>query len=62
MLEKAAEQEHLLEQSAQELEKRVHAEEQLRKKLAEKELDMADLDKKYSSLQEEAQGFAQLSS
>ena len=56
LLEKAEEQERLLEESASELEKRKQHEEELRKALEEKEQERLDIEEKYSSLQEEITG------
>ncbi|XP_062586138.1 kinesin-like protein KIF3A [Saccostrea cucullata] len=56
LLEKAEEQERLLEESAKELEARKAKEEELRKALQEKEQEQVDIEEKYSSLQEEIQG------
>jgi len=56
LLEKAEEQERLLEESARELEDRKHKEEELRRALEEKEQEHMDIAEKYNSLQEEVQG------
>ncbi|XP_046354192.1 kinesin-like protein KIF3A isoform X1 [Haliotis rufescens] len=56
LLEKAEEQERLLEESARELDERKEAEDTLRKQLEEKEQERLDIEEKYSNLQEEAQG------
>lgn len=56
LLEKAEEQERLLEESACELEKRRQHEEELRRALKEKEQERIDIEEKYSSLQEEVTG------
>ncbi|GAB1601161.1 kinesin-like protein KIF3A [Argonauta hians] len=56
LLEKAEEQERLLEESACELEERKKREEELRKALEEKEQERLDIEEKYSSLQEEVVG------
>ncbi|KAL4230043.1 Kinesin-like protein kif3a [Mactra antiquata] len=56
LLEKAEEQERLLEESAVELQERKVREEQLRKALEEKEQERLDIEEKYSSLQEEIAG------
>lgn len=56
LLEKAEEQERMLEESAKELEARKVKEEALRKALLEKEQEQVDIEEKYSSLQEEIQG------
>lgn len=56
LLEKAEEQERMLEESAKELEARKVKEEALRKALQEKEQEQVDIEEKYSSLQEEIQG------
>ncbi|XP_031207495.1 kinesin-like protein KIF3A isoform X3 [Mastomys coucha] len=56
LLAKAEEQEKLLEESNVELEERRRRAEQLRKELEEKEQERLDIEEKYTSLQEEAQG------
>nr|ASS77296.1 kinesin family member 3A [Palaemon carinicauda] len=56
LLEKAEEQERLLEESAMELEERRKHEEQLRHAIAQKEAERIDLEERYSTLQEEAAG------
>ncbi|XP_043925186.1 kinesin-like protein KIF3A isoform X2 [Protopterus annectens] len=56
LLAKAEEQEKLLEESNMELEERRRRAEQLRKELDEKEQERLDIEEKYTSLQEEAQG------
>lgn len=56
LLEKAEEQERLLEESAKELQERKSREELLRKQLHEKEQERLDIEEKYSSLQEEITG------
>lgn len=56
LLEKAEEQERLLEESAQELEERKQKEKELRQALEKKEAERLDIEEKYSSLQEEAAG------
>ncbi|WAR00300.1 KIF3A-like protein [Mya arenaria] len=56
LLEKAEEQERLLEESAIELEQRKEKEDLLRKQLQEKEQESLDIMEKYSSLQEEITG------
>nr|XP_003217451.1 PREDICTED: kinesin-like protein KIF3A isoform X2 [Anolis carolinensis] len=56
LLAKAEEQEKLLEESNNELEERRKRAEQLRKELEEKEQERLDIEEKYTSLQEEAQG------
>nr|XP_006003256.1 PREDICTED: kinesin-like protein KIF3A isoform X2 [Latimeria chalumnae] len=56
LLAKAEEQEKLLEESNVELEERRQRAEQLRKELEEKEQERLDIEEKYTSLQEEAQG------
>ncbi|KAM3924405.1 kinesin-like protein KIF3A isoform 1-T1 [Leptodactylus fuscus] len=56
LLAKAEEQEKLLEESNQELEERRRRAEKLRKELEEKEQERLDIEEKYTSLQEEAQG------
>ncbi|XP_018016363.1 kinesin-like protein KIF3A, partial [Hyalella azteca] len=56
LLEKAEEQQRLLEKSAQELEERRRHEEQLRAAITQKEAERVDLEERYSSLQDEAAG------
>lgn len=56
LLEKAKEQEVLLEQSAKELSERQEREKQLQKLIEEKEQERIDIEEKYASLQEEAAG------
>ncbi|XP_059202112.1 kinesin-like protein KIF3A isoform X2 [Centropristis striata] len=56
LLAKAEEQEKLLQESNNELEERRRRAEQLRKELEEKEQERLDIEEKYTSLQEEAQG------
>ncbi|KAK3100624.1 hypothetical protein FSP39_022761 [Pinctada imbricata] len=56
LLEKAEEQERLLQESAVELEDRKKKEEKLRKALQEKEQERLDIEEKYNSLQDEIQG------
>nr|XP_006820258.1 PREDICTED: kinesin family member 3A isoform X2 [Saccoglossus kowalevskii] len=56
LLEKAEEQEKLLEESAKELNERKQKEEEMRKLLHEKEQERMDIEEKYSNLQEEAAG------
>ncbi|XP_035682525.1 kinesin-like protein KIF3A isoform X4 [Branchiostoma floridae] len=56
LLQKAEEQEKLLEESAHELAERKAKEEQLRRELEEKAAERVDIEEKYSSLQEEASG------
>ncbi|XP_044136762.1 kinesin-like protein KIF3A isoform X5 [Bufo gargarizans] len=56
LLAKAEEQEKLLDESNQELEERRRRAEKLRKELEEKEQERLDIEEKYTSLQEEAQG------
>uniref|UniRef100_A0A8D0H2G1 Kinesin-like protein n=1 Tax=Sphenodon punctatus TaxID=8508 RepID=A0A8D0H2G1_SPHPU len=56
LLAKAEEQEKLLEESNMELEERRRRAEQLRKELEEKEQERLDIEEKYTSLHEEAQG------
>ncbi|MPC08093.1 Kinesin-like protein KIF3A [Portunus trituberculatus] len=56
LLEKAEEQERLLEESAKELEERRKHEEQLRRAITQKEAERIDLEERYTSLQEEAAG------
>uniref|UniRef100_F7B3N7 Kinesin-like protein n=1 Tax=Xenopus tropicalis TaxID=8364 RepID=F7B3N7_XENTR len=56
LLAKAEEQERLLEESNFELEERRKRAEKLRRELEEKEQERLDIEEKYTSLQEEAQG------
>ncbi|XP_038652069.1 kinesin-like protein KIF3A isoform X3 [Scyliorhinus canicula] len=56
LLAKAEEQERLLDESNSELEARRNRAEQLRIELEEKEQERLDIEEKYTSLQEEAQG------
>lgn len=56
LLEKAEEQERLLEESARELEERRKKEAELRQALQQKEAERLDIEEKYSNLQEEAAG------
>ncbi|XP_073507336.1 kinesin-like protein KIF3A isoform X1 [Phyllobates terribilis] len=56
LLAKAEEQEKLLDESNQELEERRRRAEKLRRELEEKEQERLDIEEKYTSLQEEAQG------
>ena len=56
MLEKAEEQERLLDESARQLEETIANEASIRKTLKEKEAERLDVEEKYSSLQEEAAG------
>ncbi|KAG8578806.1 hypothetical protein GDO81_010625 [Engystomops pustulosus] len=56
LLAKAEEQEKLLEESNHELEERRRRAEKLRRELEEKEQERLDIEEKYTSLQEEAQG------
>ena len=56
LLEKAQEQEKLLDESAKELEDTVKKESEIRKAMEEKEAERLDIEEKYSSLQEEAAG------
>ncbi|GFR15965.1 kinesin-like protein KIF3A [Trichonephila clavata] len=56
LLEKAQEQEKLLEESSKELEERKKKELELKKALEEKETERLNIEEKYSSLQEEAAG------
>jgi len=56
LLEKAAEQERLLEESAKEMQERRTREEELKKKIEEKEAEKIDIEEKYASLKEEAVG------
>nr|XP_033948590.1 kinesin-like protein KIF3A isoform X2 [Pseudochaenichthys georgianus] len=56
LLAKAEEQEKLLQESNSELEERRRRAEKLRRELEEKEQERLDIEEKYTSLQEEAQG------
>ncbi|MBN3304171.1 KIF3A protein, partial [Amia calva] len=56
LLAKAEEQEKLLEESNNELDERRKRDEQLRRELEEKEQERLDIEEKYTSIQEEAQG------
>ena len=56
LLEKAEEQERLLDESAMELEDTIKKETELRKVLQEKEAEKLDVEEKYASLQDEAAG------
>nr|XP_023698185.1 kinesin-like protein KIF3A [Paramormyrops kingsleyae] len=56
LLAKAEEQERLLEESNNELEERRRRAERLHRELEEKEQERLDIEEKYTSLQEEAQG------
>ncbi|KAK1904534.1 Kinesin-like protein KIF3A [Dissostichus eleginoides] len=56
LLAKAEEQEKLLQESNNELEERRRRAEKLRRELEEKEQERLDIEEKYTSLQEEAQG------
>ncbi|XP_018418717.1 PREDICTED: kinesin-like protein KIF3A [Nanorana parkeri] len=56
LLAKAEEQERLLDESNAELEERRRRAEKLRRELEEKEQERLDIEEKYTSLQEEAQG------
>ena len=56
LLEKAEEQERLLDESAKELEETIKKEEELRKALEEKEAEKLDIEEKYANLQDEAAG------
>ncbi|XP_028397829.1 kinesin-like protein KIF3A [Dendronephthya gigantea] len=56
LLEKAQEQERLLEESAQELAERRAREHEIQKKIKEKEQERIDIEEKYASLQEAAAG------
>ncbi|XP_048589279.1 kinesin-like protein KIF3A [Nematostella vectensis] len=56
LLEKAKEQELLLEESAKELAERRERQENLQKLIKEKEQERIDIEEKYASLQEEASG------
>ena len=55
LLEKAEEQEQLLESSARELAKRKRKEAKLQHQLRRKEAERVDMEERYASLQEEAQ-------
>ena len=55
LLEKAQEQERLLEESAKELQARQAKEEQLRKQLEKKEAEQRKAEEKFSNMQEEAE-------
>ena len=56
LLDKAEEQEKLLDESAKELEETIETEQKLRQQLKAKEAERVDIEEKYSSLQEEASG------
>ncbi|CAH1778129.1 unnamed protein product [Owenia fusiformis] len=56
LLDKAEEQERLLEESAKELDERRQREENMRKQLQEKEQEKIEIEEKYSTLQEEVAG------
>ncbi|XP_077518616.1 kinesin-like protein 64D [Amblyomma americanum] len=56
LLQKAEEQERLLEESARELEERKRKEAALREALEQKEAERLDMEERYSTLQEEAAG------
>ena len=56
LLEKAEEQERMLQASAKELDERKAKEEELRRQLEEKEQVRLDIEEKYSNLQEEVAG------
>ena len=56
LLEKAEEQERLLDENAKELEETIKEEEELRKALEEKEAEKLDIEEKYVNLQDEAAG------
>lgn len=56
LLKKAEEQEKLLEQSNAELQQRQQQQDELRKQIEDKEAERLDIEEKYSSLKEEAQG------
>ena len=56
LLEKAEEQERLLDESARQLEDTISREASIRKALKEKEAERLDIEEKYSSLQEEVAG------
>ena len=55
-MEKAEEQERLLDESAHQLEDTISREASIRKALKEKEAERLDIEEKYSSLQEEVAG------
>ena len=56
LLEKAEEQDKLLDESARQLEDTISREASIRKVLKEKEAERLDIEEKYSSLQEEVSG------
>ncbi len=56
LLEKAEQQQKLLEESDRELQETIGREESVRRRLREKEAERVDIEEKYSSLQEEAAG------
>ena len=56
LMQKMEEQERLLGESAKQLEEQARSEEQLRRRIEERDFEAKDLDQKYSSLQEENQG------
>jgi len=56
LLEKDAEQQRLLDESAKELDARHKREEELKRKLEEQEAEKIDIEEKYASLKEEAAG------
>ena len=56
LLEKHAEQQRLLEESAKELEARHQRETDLKRKLEEQEAEKIDIEEKYASLKDEASG------
>ena len=56
LLEKAEEQERLLDESARQLEDTISREASIRQKMKEKEAERLDIEEKYSSLQEEVAG------
>ncbi len=56
LLEQTEEQEHMLEKSQRELEKRRKKEAKLREQLQRKEAERLDIEEKYASLHEEAVG------
>ena len=56
LLEKAEEQERLLDESAHQLEDTITREASIRKALKEKEAERLDIEEKYSTLQEEVSG------
>merc|ERR1719369_755463 len=56
LLDKAEEQEKLLDESAKELQETIETEQKLRQQLKAKEAERVDIEEKYSSLQEEAAG------